>query len=288
MIIIPPRQLTRSEKGAGLLAEAVQDELVRHTFYQAFDTVKRFNQGPHLDLSNWRVAIVNDKTMPEYTLLYIVRAVNIDVPDGSADTVWLRTSDEYSGLSVHFAGMLLRNDDVDSGYICFKEVPAAFLKPPALTVEALTELAADNPRTPCTLRDVIDETLSVYPYYINAFSDETLAATHSPLTIQDVIDTYSRNRHDDNNGADIRFLYYNDTLTLMFIREEGYDSTTVLNADSAKALDDYLKSQMSSAIKYAAEPGESLHRLLGNHAVLLDEVVYQRHEQREKKEKSCL
>ena len=115
-----------------------------------------------------------------------------------------------------------------------------------------------------------------------------MAATHPPLTIQDVIDTYDRNRHDDNNGADIRFLYYNDTLTLMFIREEGYDSTTVLNADSAKALDDYLKSQMSSAIKYAAEPGESLHRLLGNHAVLLDEVVYQRHEQREKKEKSCL
>ena len=35
MIIIPPRQLTRSEKGAGLLAEAAQDELVRHTFYQA-------------------------------------------------------------------------------------------------------------------------------------------------------------------------------------------------------------------------------------------------------------
>lgn len=288
MIIIPPRQLTRSEKGAGLLAEAVQDELVRHTFYQAFDTIKRFNQGPHLDLSDWRVAIVNDKTMPEYTLLYIVRAVNIDVPDGSADTVLLQTSDEHNGLSVHFAGMLLRNDDVDSGYICFKEVPAAFLKPPALTVEALTELAADNPRTPCTLRDVIDETLSVYPYYINAFSDETLAATHSPLTIQDVIDTYSRNRHDDNNGADIRFLYYNDTLTLMFIREEGYDSTTVLNTDSAKALDDYLKSQMSSAIKYAAEPGESLYRLLGNHAVLLDEVVYQRHEQRENKETSCL
>ena len=288
MIIIPPRQLTRSEKGAGLLAEAAKDELVRHTFYQAFDTVKRFNQGPHLDLSNWRVAIVNDKTMPEYTLLYIVLAVNIDVPDGSADTVWLCTSDEHNGLSVHFAGMLLRNDDVDSGYICFKEVPAAFLEPPALTVEALAELAADNPRTPCTLRDVIDEILSVYPYYINAFSDETLAATHPPLTIQDVIDTYDRNRHDDNNGADIRFLYYNDTLTLMFIREEGYDSTTVLNADSAKALDDYLKSQMSSAIKYAAEPGESLHRLLGNHAVLLDEVVYQRHEQREKKEKSCL
>lgn len=213
--------------------------------------------------------------MFEYILFYIVCVVNIDVLDGSVDIVWFCIFDEYSGLFVYFVGMLLCNDDVDLGYICFKEVFVVFFKLFVLIVEVFIEFVVDNLCILCIFCDVIDEILSVYLYYINVFSDEMLVVIYLLLIIQDVIDIYSRNWYDDNNGVDICFFYYNDMLILMFIWEEGYDLMMVFNVDSVKVLDDYFKLQMSLVIKYVVELGELLYCLFGNYVVLLDEVVYQ-------------